>query len=638
MAPTTDSVSSIFEGWEKWQIALAVGAPIGLGLAGLWFYSRSKQPGGNDNANSKPKVDEIRPTKVNTTETAPFPAPGVPRAAEKSTLDKSKSDPLAKAVEMKELGNKAFKNGKYDEAIKFYTQAIEQCPPERENDLSTFYANRAAAYEKLKSPRQVIDNCTEAIKLNGRYLKAINRRAQAAEEIGELQMSLEDATAVCMLEGFQNPHTLTMADRVLKALGKEKAKAELKKKKKCMPSKHFIKSYFASFTQDPVQSIGKENTVEEEKILNIPTPDDSGQQTGSIPEENGHVSGEVSETGDNQPNNHDDQSTPVANLVTCKSVFRKAVQCLKEGDYEHIIPLCTDEICITPPTHFQQLALLLRGTMFQLTAQPTAAFADFEQLLAVENLDKKIKVNVLIKRGSLYISLDQRVEGMNDFAHATRVDPSNSDVYHHRGHQNIQIDRLEDAIKDFDHSISKNPDFPNAYVQKSYAEHRRAAAEQSTTKLEQAIKSYEKLLKKFPNNADGHALYAQALCDLGRFEEAHSEFETAIRLDPDNANSLVQKALLTLQWKQTDIKEPVSLIKEAIKLDSKCEYAYEILGTIEVQKGDMVGAMRHFEVAIELCRTEAELSHLFSLLHAAKAQLKAAEMLGIPLPKDFSPM
>jgi len=52
----------------------------------------------------------------------------------------------------------------------------------------------------------------------------------------------------------------------------------------------------------------------------------------------------------------------------------------------------------------------------------------------------------------------------------------------------------------------------------------------------------------------------------------------------------------------------------------------------------MVNAVKLFEKAIDLCRTETEMSHLFSLLHAAKAQLKAAQTLGIPLPADFSPM
>jgi len=28
------------EGWPKWKLALAVGAPVALGLAGVWLYKR----------------------------------------------------------------------------------------------------------------------------------------------------------------------------------------------------------------------------------------------------------------------------------------------------------------------------------------------------------------------------------------------------------------------------------------------------------------------------------------------------------------------------------------------------------------------------------------------------------------------
>lgn len=46
----------------------------------------------------------------------------------------------------------------------------------------------------------------------------------------------------------------------------------------------------------------------------------------------------------------------------------------------------------------------------------------------------QIKVNALIKRGSLYITKEHQTEGLADFAHAARIDPNNSDIYHHRGH------------------------------------------------------------------------------------------------------------------------------------------------------------------------------------------------------------
>jgi len=58
-------------------------------------------------------------------------------------------NPLQKALACKDEGNKYFKSGKYAEAIKCYDSAIEMCPKDNKFDLSTFYQNRAAAYEQL---------------------------------------------------------------------------------------------------------------------------------------------------------------------------------------------------------------------------------------------------------------------------------------------------------------------------------------------------------------------------------------------------------------------------------------------------------------------------------------------------------
>ena len=38
-----------------------------------------------------------------------------------------------------------------------------------------------------------------------------------------LTLPLADLTAVCMIEGFNNPNWMLQADRVLKEIGKEKA-------------------------------------------------------------------------------------------------------------------------------------------------------------------------------------------------------------------------------------------------------------------------------------------------------------------------------------------------------------------------------------------------------------------------------
>lgn len=47
--------------------------------------------------------------------------------------------------------------------------------------------------------------------------------------------------------------------------------------------------------------------------------------------------------------------------------------------------------------------------------------------------------------------------------------------------------------------------------------------------------------------------------------------------------SYVFSSLLRLQWRQ-DIDEAARLIEKAMEVDSKCEFAYETLGTIEIQR------------------------------------------------------
>ena len=54
-----------------------------------------------------------------------------------------------KAVALKNKGNKYFKGGRYSQAVKCYSDAIDNCPKDSKSDLSTFYQNRAAAHEQM---------------------------------------------------------------------------------------------------------------------------------------------------------------------------------------------------------------------------------------------------------------------------------------------------------------------------------------------------------------------------------------------------------------------------------------------------------------------------------------------------------
>lgn len=57
--------------------------------------------------------------------------------------------PAQEADKIKNEGNTFFRSGDYNEAIRCYTEAIAKCPEKDTNLKSTFFQNKAAAYERL---------------------------------------------------------------------------------------------------------------------------------------------------------------------------------------------------------------------------------------------------------------------------------------------------------------------------------------------------------------------------------------------------------------------------------------------------------------------------------------------------------
>ena len=75
----------------------------------------------------------------------------------------------------------------------------------------------------------------------------------------------------------------------------------------------------------------------------------------------------------------------------------------------------------------------------------------------------------------------------------------------------------------------------------------------------------------------------------------------------------------------------IEYMEKAIAIDEKCEFAYETLGTVEVQRGNMKRSVEMFEKAIPLANTELEMAHLYGLMDAAKSQLAVTERFGFTI-------
>ncbi|XP_077985537.1 mitochondrial import receptor subunit TOM70-like [Glandiceps talaboti] len=606
MASSGGGSENVSEGsWPKWLIALAVGAPVAVGLAGVVYYSRKKS-----------KVSERKDPEGGPTEEKPATEPSPP----------SELNPAAKAQSEKNKGNKYFKGAKYEAAIKCYTEAITICPPENTKELSTFYQNRAAAHEQLKNYHEVIEDCTKALEFNSQYAKALFRRAKAYEKTGEKMKCLEDVTATCILEGFQNQNSMLLADKVLKEMGKEKADKKYKARVPSMPSKQFIKSYFSSFSQDiiskPLEEIADPKPLPDTEFV-IENKTEITPVTEDTPE------GETPTKEEKVATDDEDKDKDETEEIRQASGYVKAKKLFDLEEYDDIIDECTKEI--DNNGKYIEYALLMRATFYMLKGQANLGKPDLNKLIDMEGANKKLQVNALIKRGSMYMQQGNSTDALSDFATGVRVDPENADIYHHRGQLNVLLDRVEEALRDFEKCVSLNPHFALAQAQHCYAMYRAAFAQRSPMQLQAAMNAFEKVAKEFPDCAEACALYAQALNDQQQYDRADELFLKAIKLEPGNPTTYVHRGLLMLQWKQ-DVDTSVSLMKKALEIDDKCDFAYETLGTIEVQRGNLDQAIQLFEKAIDLARTEMEMAHLYSLLDAAIAQSRIAAKYNIRPP------
>lgn len=267
-------------------IALAATATV-ASAAGLYFLASSPPPrsasadggkagtpsGGSSSSASKKKNKKKNKKSSAKSEALPSDGPILDDASDESLARLSEAELVRLPQDRKEsvaqylkgLGNKAYSSKKHEDAIAHYTKALALMPS------AVFYSNRAACYANLGEPEKVISDCNAALKLEPAYIKALNRRAVAAEQLGELsempgdegkrarerlEQSLSDFTAVAILSQFRDAAATSAVERVLKKLASSKAKEILRTREPRLPSTTFVKAYLDAFRAKPKLEIG----------------------------------------------------------------------------------------------------------------------------------------------------------------------------------------------------------------------------------------------------------------------------------------------------------------------------------------------------------------------------------------------
>jgi stress-induced-phosphoprotein 1 len=78
------------------------------------------------------------------------------KKSKKSNINKNSTN----SKDLKELGNKAFSNKNYEEAIQWYTKAIENAA-EDDDEIHIYYSNRSASFYEQQNYKQALEDANE---------------------------------------------------------------------------------------------------------------------------------------------------------------------------------------------------------------------------------------------------------------------------------------------------------------------------------------------------------------------------------------------------------------------------------------------------------------------------------------------
>ncbi|KAJ5211874.1 Mitochondrial outer membrane translocase complex subunit Tom70 [Penicillium cinerascens] len=558
-------------------------AVVVTGAGVVYYLSDSKKPSG-DASSSAPKKsknqrrkekkkaeEEKKKTKSASVQDEPAkkaeePAEEIPDVDETTVGQLSEETRKEYAGKLKAAGNKAYGSKDYNNAIILYGKAII-CKPD-----PVFYSNRAACYNVLSEWEKVVEDTSAALAMDSEYVKALNRRAIAYEHLGKFSEALLDFTASCIIDGFSNDVSRNSLERLLKKVAEKKSKAILDARTKKLPSATFVSNYLQSFRPLSLPE-GLEDSVE--------LSEDSGK---------GLLRSGMVAMGKKTADGYEEAA----------SSFEKAIQA---GDLED----------------FEALALNMRATFTYLGGNAAGALEDLNKSVELQ----PSLVQSYIKRASLHLELGNKDAAADDFELAITHNKDDPDIYYHRAQLHFILGEFAEAAKDYQKSIDLDRSFIFSHIQLGVTQYKMGSVASAMATFRRSVKNFEEV-------PDVYNYYGELLLDQQNYSEAIEKFDKAVEMEKQNKPMginvlpLINKALALFQWKH-DFAEAEALCEKALIIDPECDIAVGTMAQLLLQQGKVSQALKYFERAAELARTEAEIINAISYAEATRTQLEVQE-------------
>jgi tetratricopeptide (TPR) repeat protein len=317
----------------------------------------------------------------------------------------------------KEKGNESFRAGEYEDALRFYTRAIELLPAASRDARP--WANRAMAHIKLEHWQAAEQDCDRALELDPAFSKAYARRGVARHRRGKYAAAIEDFEEALLRDAGNS--------KLLELLAESRRKF------------------------NEVGGIGAEGPGKKaetfKKLMIIQDDDEEEQERDGAGEQATLEPQRVESKCDSEQHNYDDDdndATPlveevqrapaeppapplaepevVLSWVECK---RAGTELFRAGDFAGAVEFFGKAVAALHATHDEEA----RENLVNCLGNVAVCRKELSQWSAVvETCDRVLSlspdnVKALFRRGAALEALARFEPALNDFCQVLRLDP-----------------------------------------------------------------------------------------------------------------------------------------------------------------------------------------------------------------------
>ncbi|EGG20921.1 tetratricopeptide-like helical domain-containing protein [Cavenderia fasciculata] len=497
------------------------------------------------------------------------------------------------AVELKNKGNAAFSAKNYEEAVKYFTEAIALQPNEH-----TFYSNRSACYSALDQYALALEDGRKTIQLKPDWSKGYLREATALLNLNNAKDAL-----VAVNKGLE----LEPSNKQLQDL-KEDIQDDLNPPKGLFGPDTLVKLAMDPRTRDFVsqpdfvkaiqeiqadpKNLGKH--ISDKRItaamgvvlgINLSTAGDG--DFGFDQQQPGQQSS-YQEPPKPKPAEPKPKPAPVVVEVTEGQKEReKGNACYKDKKFEQAI------------SHYDKAYELDDKDLLSLNNK-AAVYLEMGRVQDCIDLckkateraselraDYKIKAKILTRLGNAYmrstppqlddalkayksaIIEDKNAETMANVSKCEKlkrerdereyINPEKSAEAKNQGNEHFKKGEYPEAIKCFEEAIKRNPSDHTIYSNRS-------ACYSKLGEYPLAVKDAEKVIELAPTFIKGYIRKGSALFAMGEYQNTLEMCDQGLRIEEDNKEltDLSQRAIFAINRKQSEMSDEERL-QDALK-------------------------------------------------------------------------